>query len=164
MTAYSSSLRREQAVAGASAATATTTATATATATAEMADWVSLVGRLALAALFLWSGYGKLVSIDGNVAYMQAVGLPAAGLLIWVALLVELLGGAMLLTGWRARWAAAVLALFTVVATFLFHAYWNAPADQALNQQIHFMKNIAIIGGLLVVVAHGAGRYALGRK
>ena len=74
MTAYSSSLRREQAVAGASAATATTTATttatATATATAEMADWVSLVGRLALAALFLWSGYGKLVSIDGNVAYM----------------------------------------------------------------------------------------------
>ena len=153
MTSYSPSLRHEQAVGGASVRANT-----------DMTDWVSLVGRLLLAALFLWSGYGKLVSMDGNVAYMQAVGLPAAGLLIWVALLVELLGGAMLLTGWKARWAAVVLAIFTVVATFVFHAYWNAPADQALNQQIHFMKNIAIIGGLLVVVAHGSGRYALGRK
>jgi putative oxidoreductase len=153
MTAYSSLLRHEQPVAGARA-----------TATGDVTDWVSLVGRLALAALFLWSGYGKLVSMDANVAYMQAVGLPAAGLLIWAALLVELLGGAMLLTGWKVRWAAVVLAVFTGAATFLFHAYWNAPADQALNQQIHFMKNIAIIGGLLVVVGHGAGRYALGRK
>jgi putative oxidoreductase len=126
-------------------------------------DWLSLVGRVGLAALFLWSGYGKLAYMDGNIAYMQSVGLPAAGLLIWAALLVELVGGALLATGWKARWAAAVLAVFTIVATFLFHAYWNAPADQALNQQIHFMKNIAIVGALLGVVAHGAGRFALGR-
>ena len=130
----------------------------------ELTDWVSLVGRFGLAALFLWSGYGKLVGMDGNVAYMQAVGLPAAGLLIWGVLVVELVAGAMLLTGWNARWAAVFLAVFTVVATYLFHAYWNAPADQALNQQIHFMKNVAIIGGLLSIAAHGPGRLALGRK
>jgi putative oxidoreductase len=130
---------------------------------APYADWISLAGRVALAVLFLWSGYGKLVHIDGNVAYMNAFGLPAAALLIWPVLLVELIGGAMLLAGWKAREAALVLAVFTVVATFLFHAYWNAPADQVLNQQIHFMKNIAIIGGLLGVLAHGSGRLALGR-
>ena len=152
MTSYSSSLRHEQAVGGASV-----------TANADMTDWVSLVGRLLLAALFLWSGYGKLVSMDGNVAYMQAVGLPAAGLLIWVALLVELVAGALLAAGWNARWAAAALAVFTIVATFLFHAYWNVPADQALNQQIHFMKNVAIVGALLAVVAQGPGGFALGR-
>lgn len=132
-------------------------------ASASAADWLALVGRLGLAALFLWSGYGKLAFMDGNIAYMKSVGLPAAALLIWAALLVELVGGAVLATGWKARWAAAVLTVFTIVATFLFHAYWNAPADQALNQQIHFMKNVAIIGGLLGVVSHGAGRYALAR-
>jgi putative oxidoreductase len=137
---------------------------ARATAVAEPTDWVSLAGRLALAALFLWSGYGKLVAIDGNVAYMQAFGLPAAGLLIWGVLVVELVGGAMLATGWNVRWAAVVLAAFTLVATVLFHAYWNAPADQAMNQQIHFMKNIAIIGGLLGIVAYGPGRLGLGRR
>jgi putative oxidoreductase len=137
---------------------------ARADASASAADWLSLVGRLGLAALFLWSGYGKLAFMDGNVAYMKSVGLPAAALLIWAALLVELVGGALLATGWKARWAAAVLTVFTIVATFLFHAYWNVPADQALNQQIHFMKNVAIIGGLLGVVSHGAGRYALARE
>ena len=131
---------------------------------AVSADWTALVGRLALAVLFLWSGYGKLAHMDGNVAYMSAVGLPAAALLIWPVLVVELLGGAMLLAGWKARWAAAVLAIFTAVATLLFHAYWNVPADQALNQQIHFMKNIAIIGGLLGVLAHGSGRFAFDRR
>lgn len=131
---------------------------------AGVSDWASLAGRLSLAALFLWSGYGKLAFMDGNIAYMKSAGLPAAGLLIWAALLVELAGGALLAIGWKTRWAAAVLAVFTLVATFLFHAYWNVPADQALNAQIHFMKNVAIIGGLLGVVAHGAGRYVLSRE
>ena len=86
-------------------------------------DWASLLGRIALAALFLWSAYGKLVHMDGNVGYMKAFGLPAAELLIWPALLVELVAGAMLLVGWKARWAAVVLVVFTLPATFLFHAY-----------------------------------------
>lgn len=125
---------------------------------------IVLATRIGLAALFLWSGYSKLIYMDGNVGYMKAYGMPAAELLIWPALLVELIGGAMLLAGWKARWAALVLALFTVPATFVFHAYWGVPADQALNQQIHFMKNLAIIGGLLSVFAHGSGPYALDRR
>ena len=128
-----------------------------------LTDWASLIGRFGLAALFLWSGYGKLVYMDGNVGYMKAYAMPAADLLIWPVLLVELAAGAMLLIGWKARWAALVLALFTVPATFIFHAYWGVPADQVMNQQIHFMKNLAILGGLLSVFAHGPGHYALDR-
>ena len=129
-----------------------------------LADWASAIGRVALAALFLWSGYGKLAYMDGNVGYMKAYGFPAAELLIWPALVVELVAGTMLLVGWKARWAAVALVLFTVPATFIFHAYWGVPADQVLNQQIHFMKNLAVLGGLLTVVAHGSGRYALDRR
>lgn len=127
-------------------------------------DWASLIGRIGIAALFLWSGYGKLVHMAGNVGYMQAFGLPAAELLIWPAMLVELVAGAMLLFGWKARWAAIVLVLFTVPATFIFHAYWSAPADQVLNAQIHLMKNLAIIGGLLGIFAHGSGPLGLDRQ
>jgi putative oxidoreductase len=126
-------------------------------------DWAALGGRVVLAALFLWSAYTKLVYMDGNVGYMKAYGMPAAELLIWPALLVELVAGAMLLLGWKARWAALALALFTIPATFIFHAYWGVPADQVLNQQIHFMKNLAILGGLFGVLAHGSGRLGLDR-
>jgi putative oxidoreductase len=127
-------------------------------------DWASLIGRIGLAALFLWSAYGKLVHMDGNVGYMKSFGLPAADLLIWPALLVELAAGAMLLVGWKARWAAIALVLFTLPATFIFHAYWSVPADQAFNAQIHFMKNLAIVGGLLGIFAHGSGPLALDRR
>jgi len=128
---------------------------------ATLNDWSALAGRVALAVLFLWSGYGKLVYMDGNVGYMNAYGVPAANLLIWPALLAELVGGTMILIGWKTRWAALALALFTLPATFIFHAYWGVPADQVMNQQIHFLKNVAIIGGLLSVFAHGSGRYAV---
>ena len=128
-----------------------------------LTDWVSTLGRVGIAALFLWAGYGKLVGMDGNVGYMKAYGLPAPELLIWPALLVELVGGALILIGWKARWAALALIVFTIPAIFIFHAYWAVPADQVLNQQIHFMKNVAILGGLLYVFAFGSGRLALDR-
>jgi putative oxidoreductase len=95
---------------------------------------------------------------------MQAYGLPAAGLLIWPAALFELAGGAMLALGWKLRWMALALAGYTFAATFVFHAYWSAPADQVMNEQIHFMSNLAIAGGLLLVLAHGSGRYALDKS
>ena len=126
-------------------------------------DWAALAARVAIAALFLWSGYGKLAYMAPNVGYMEAYGVPFASLLIWPAALAEVIGAAMLLTGYRVRWAALALIAFTLPATFIFHAYWGVPADQVMNQQIHFMKNIAIVGGLLSVLANGAGRIALGR-
>jgi putative oxidoreductase len=129
-----------------------------------LTDVAALLARVGLAALFLWSGYGKLVHMDGNVGYMTAFHVPAADVLIWLALLVELVAGAMVVLGWKVRWATAALLIFTVPATLVFHAYWGVPADQALNQQIHFMKNLAILGGLLSVFAHGSGRYSIDRR
>lgn len=127
----------------------------------SLSDWAYLAGRIGLALLFLWSGYTKIAYTAPNVGYMQAYGMPAAEILIWPAALVEVIAGAMMLFGWNARWAALALIVFTVPATFIFHAYWGVPADQVLNQQIHFMKNAAILGGLLSVFAQGSGRYAL---
>ena len=126
-------------------------------------DWAEVLGRVALAAIFLWSGYTKLAYLDANVGYMKAYGMPAAELRIWPALAVEIVGGLMLALGWKARWAAIALAVFTLVSMLIFHAYWSVPGDQVQNQQIHFMKNVAIIGGLLLVFARGSGRYAIGR-
>jgi putative oxidoreductase len=94
---------------------------------------------------------------------MKAYGMPAAEVLIWPAALFELVAGAMLILGWKARWAALALAAYTVIATLIFHAYWNVPADQVLDTQTHFMKNVAIVGGLLFVFAHGPARFAIER-
>ena len=126
------------------------------------ADVADLVARIALALLFVFSGADKLfLHTANNVQYMQAVGLPLAGALVYPTGLVELGGAILLAIGYHARLAAAVLALFTVAATLLFHNFWAAPADQAVLQMIMFMKNLAIVGGLLLVVVHGNGRLAL---
>jgi len=127
----------------------------------QLAGWAALAGRIALGLIFLWSGYGKLVNISGTVGYMNAYHLPLAGVLVWLTVLLELIGAAMLFAGWKARWAALALAAFSLVSALIFHNFWAVPADQALNQTIHFMKNVAITGGLLQVFAFGAGRFAL---
>ena len=119
-------------------------------------DWADVLGRIGLALLFLWSGYTKF-------AYMRAYGMPAAELLIWPAAAFEIVAGAMLVLGWKTRWAALALAGYTAIAAFVFHRYWSVPADQMLDQQTHFMKNVAIMGGLLFVFAHGSARFSVER-
>jgi putative oxidoreductase len=124
-------------------------------------DRAEVVGRLGLAWLFLWSAYGKVAHTAATIAYMQAYAMPAPEILIWPAALLEVVGGAMLAFGWKARGVALALAAYTVATTFVFHAYWSVPADQVMNEQVHFMSNLAIGGGLLLLFAHGCGRYAL---
>lgn len=131
---------------------------------APLQDWAEVLGRVGLALLFLWSAYTKFAYMAPTIAYMKAYGMPAAELLIWPAAFLELIAGAMLAFGWKARWAALALALFTLASMLIFHAYWSVPADQMQNQQIHFMKNVAILGGLLFVFARGSGRYAIDRS
>jgi putative oxidoreductase len=126
-------------------------------------DWADVLGRIGLALLFLWSGYEKFAHTAANVALMKAHGMPAAEFLIWPAALLEIFGGAMLVLGWNARWAALALAVYTAIAGRIFHAYWSVPADQMLDQQINFMKNLAISGGLLFVFAHGSARFSIER-
>lgn len=117
---------------------------------------VPALGRLLLAAIFLMSGLGKLADPAATAAYIASKGLPLPELAAWGASAVEVFGGLLLIAGFQTRLAALALAGFTVAAAVLFHAEFG---DR--NQMIHFLKNIAIVGGLLQVVAFGAGAFSL---
>ncbi len=116
-----------------------------------------LAGRILIALIFVLSGFGKITGFEGTVGYIVSKGLPLPQLAAVGAVIVELGGGIMLVLGWKARWAAAAMFVFTALAALIFHNFWAVPADQAQNQMIHFMKNISILGGLLYVIVHGSG-------
>ena len=122
---------------------------------------VSLVGRILLAALFLPAGIGKLTGFAGTVGYITSVGLPLPQVAAAIALVVEIVGGIALITGFGTRFAALALAVFSVVASVFFHNYWAVPAEQQMIQQLMFFKNIAVVGGLLTLAAWGAGSWSL---
>ena len=125
---------------------------------------LNLIGRLLIAALFLPAGLAKLSGFEGTVGYITSVGLPLPTVAAAVALAVEVLGSVALIVGFQTRIAAAVLAVFTVVASVFFHAFWAAASEQAFVQQLLFFKNIGVIGGLLVLVSSGAGAWSLDAK
>jgi putative oxidoreductase len=119
------------------------------------------VARFLLAAIFVASGFGKIADPSGTQGYMASVGMPVTGLFLVGAILIEVLGGLALVVGYRARIAALALIVFLVPATILFHAFWAAPPEAAQMQMINFMKNLALMGGLLFVAASGAGAFSL---
>ncbi|MDP3841168.1 MAG: DoxX family protein [Oxalobacteraceae bacterium] len=116
-----------------------------------------LVARTLIALIFVFSGFGKITGFEGTMAYIASKGLPLPELAAIGAIIVELGGGILLILGWKARWAAAAILVFTALAAFLFHNFWAMPPEQAQSQMIHFMKNISMMGGLLFVVIHGSG-------
>jgi putative oxidoreductase len=117
---------------------------------------IPAIGRLLLAAIFIISGFGKLMAPAGTIGYIQSAGLPFASIAFAAAVAVELGGGLLLVAGFKTRYVAAILALFSVVTAFAFH---GNVSDQ--NQMIHLLKNIAMAGGLLQVVAFGAGAWSV---
>lgn len=123
-----------------------------------------LVGRILLSLLFLWSGYGKIVGYAGTAGYMNSKGLPMVDVLLVLSIVIELGGALMIILGWKARWAAAVLFVWMIPVTFVFHNFWAVPADQMMLQSQMFYKNLAIMGGLLLVHGFGSGRYSVDRE
>lgn len=120
--------------------------------------YLPLIGRLCMAWLFIPAGWGKLGGgFAGTIGYISSKGLPFPMVLAAIALAIEILAGIAVLVGYKTRWAAAALALFTLMAAVFFHNFWAVPADQVMAQQINFNKNIAILGGLLFLVAWGPG-------
>ncbi len=118
---------------------------------------VVIVARILLALMFVVAGASKFANLPGTAGYITSGGLPFGALLAPVVAAVELFFGLAIIIGWQARWAALGLALFTIVASLLFHKFWAVPADQAFVQQLMFMKNLAVAGGLLMVFSFGAG-------
>lgn len=125
----------------------------------------ALIGRALLATLFIPAGVGKLVGFAGAVGYIASKGIPLPEVCAAIAVAAELGLGLLLLVGFKARWAALGLAVFTAAITPVFHGYWAAPEAMVMMQRLMFWKNFAIVGGLLLVAAFGAGALSIdGRK
>lgn len=124
-----------------------------------MIDALQAFGRIAIAPLFLLSGIAKLTGPEPFLAYIASVGLPLPTAALGVAILVELIGGALLVVGYKTRTIAAVIAAFTLATAVIFHSNL---ADQ--TQFLFFFKNLAISGGLLQLVACGGGRWSIDRR
>ena len=127
-------------------------------------DALSLIGRIFLAVIFVVSGFGKIAGFAGLVGAIASKGLPAAQVFAVATIVIEVGVALMLVAGWKARWAAFLLAGFTAIVTFFFHNFWAVPEAQRLMEQINFMKNLALVGGLMMVMAYGPGRLSIDKR
>lgn len=119
-------------------------------------DALALIGRILIAAVFLFSGAGKLAAPAATMGYISFVGLPAPMTAFAVATALELVGGTLLIVGYQTRVVALLLAVYSIITALVFH---HAFADQ--NQAFHFLKNVAMAGGLLQVVAFRASAFSI---
>jgi len=123
--------------------------------------YAPLLGRILVAFLFLRSGFGKMMGFSAVAAGMAKKGLPFAELLLAGAIVFEIAGGLMLVLGWKARWGALLLILFTLPVTFLYHDFWNFDGQQYGRQLTQFVKNVSILGALFFVMGMGSGPLSL---
>ncbi|MGH8616500.1 MAG: DoxX family protein [Burkholderiales bacterium] len=120
-----------------------------------------LAARVLLAQVFIVSGIGKLFNFTKMAAFLFNKGLPASEALLILVIVLELGGGLMLVAGLRVRWVAAAFIGFTLLASVLFHPFWAVEADKVTAELNNFMKNLALMGGMLYVMAFGAGPFSL---
>jgi putative oxidoreductase len=113
--------------------------------------WQLLLGRVLLSAIFILSGLGKLPHFQAVAGMMAAKGLPLASVALVITLFIEIGGGLLVLTGYKAKYAALVIALWLIPVTLVFHHFWGIPSEQLQDQMVNFLKNVAIIGGLLLL-------------
>jgi len=122
-----------------------------------LGDAAKLVGRILLALMFVLAGWSKINGYAGTQGYMASAGVP--GILLPLVIIVELLGGLMIIVGFKTRLVALVMCAFTLAASVLFHMNWAQPMQQLL-----FLKNLAVAGGFLMLFAAGAGAYSVDRE
>ncbi len=122
-----------------------------------------LAARVLIAQLFVIAGLGKMTAFPKTAAYMANHSLPMPEVLLVLTIVIEFGGGLMLILGWKARWVAAAMCGFTLIATVIFHPFWGIEPQLLKSALNDFMKNLAIMGGLLYVVAYGAGPLSLGK-
>ena len=125
---------------------------------------LTLIARILLAAIFISAGFSKLFGFDGTVAYIASKGLPAPVVLAALTTALEILGGIAIVIGYKTRVAGLLLGGFTILAAFIFHNFWAVPADQAYIQNIMFMKNLSMAGGLFLLTVFGAGSLSIDSK
>ncbi len=125
---------------------------------------IPLLGRLMMSYIFATSGIAKVFGWSGNVTYMSTRHLPMIPMLLAAAMVIELAGSVCLVTGYQERIAAFVMFWYATAVTVLFHNYWASSEAMAGMQETHFRKNLAIMGGLLILAYSGPGKGALGQR
>lgn len=136
----------------------------TANTSTSLARYTPAIGRSLLALIFIASGLGKIGGWEQTAGYMASKGMPLVPLFLFGAIALELLGGLSILLGYKARIGAIALMVFLLPATLIFHAFWSYEGMQQQLQMIQFLKNVSIFGGLLLVLAHGAGPLSFDAK
>ena len=126
-------------------------------------DISTLAGRILISVMFLISGFFKVGGYAQIVGYATAVHLPAPGVAIALAAAVELACGLAILAGFKTRFAAWLLFLYLIPVTYFFHNFWAVQGQEQQTQMVNFLKNVAIMGGLLVLSVNGAGAYSADR-
>lgn len=123
-----------------------------------------LVGRILISYMFIIAGVGKIMKFSGTAAYMATKGVPMTEVLLALTILIELGGGLLILLGWKARWSALVMFLFLIPVTLVFHNFWTIQDAIARTHDMHaFMKNTAIMGAMLYIMAYGSGPFSVGK-
>lgn len=120
-----------------------------------------LFGRILLSAIFVLSGLSKVFAFHTFAGMLAAKGFPLATVAMAIAIAIEVLGGLAILSGFRAKITAWIVFLYLIPTTLAFHNFWTMQGMARMDNQVHFMKNLAIMGGLLLLAANGAGRYSL---
>lgn len=124
-----------------------------------ISKWAQVAGRVALGTIFVVSAFGKVTAWRGTVAYASSKGVP--GTLLAIATVLECFGGVSIMVGFKARWGALALLIFLVPVTLVFHNFWAVPAEQQPMEMVNFLKNLAIGGGLLMLLGRGAGAFSI---
>ena len=123
-----------------------------------------LLGRILLSLIFIIAGFNKINGFENTAGYMAAKGLPMSEVLLVLSIIIELGGGLSILVGWQARWAATAIFLFIIPVTFVFHPFWTFEGQEAMHQYHNFMKNLAIMGGMMYIMVHGSGALSLDKN
>ncbi|MGE0547403.1 MAG: DoxX family protein [Kofleriaceae bacterium] len=121
----------------------------------------AFIGRVFLTSMFLVGGIAKLTNPAETAGYMHAAGIPSADVLVYVAAFIEILGAISILFGFVARLGALGLAIYLIPVTLTFHDFWNFTGAEQKTQLVNFLKNLTIMGGLLLLTSFGAGRYSI---
>lgn len=120
-----------------------------------------VVARILMASIFISAGFSKIIGFNGVTAYIASKGLPFPMVVAGLTVALEILGSLAVIIGYQARIAGLLLGLFSIVAAFIFHNFWAFPLEQAYLQNIMFMKNLSMAGGLFLLTVFGAGAYSV---
>ena len=130
----------------------------------NLTNAAALAGRILLALIFVTSGWSKVTAFQGTAGYIGAHGLPMPEVLTALTIALELGGGLLLMAGYKVRWVAILFFLWLIPTTLVFHRFWGIDAAQVQGQYINFMKNVSIMGGMLLAAAFGPGAWSVDRR